>query len=57
MIKKIIRKIKTFTLLLKLAKSEANDYTFGYKVRRILNLYRDNKDIKEEEIFKESPKP
>ena len=57
MIKKIIRKIKTFTLLLRLAKSEANDYTFGYKVRRILNLYRDNKDIKEEEIFKESPKP
>ena len=57
MIKKIIRKIKTFTLLLKLAKSETNDYTFGYKVRRILNLYRDSKDIKEEEIFKESPKP
>ena len=57
MIKKIIRKIKTFTLLLRLAKSEANDYTFGYKVRRILNLYRDDKDIKEEEIFKESPKP
>jgi hypothetical protein len=57
MIKKIIRKIKTFTLLLKLAKSETNDYTFGYKVRRVLNLYRDNKDIKEEEIFKESPKP
>ena len=57
MIKKIIRKIKTFTLLLKLAKSETNDYTFGYKVRRILNIYRDNKDIKEEEIFKESPKP
>ena len=57
MIKKIIRKIKTFTLLLKLAKSEANDYTFGYKVRRILNLYKDNKAIKEEEIFKESPKP
>jgi hypothetical protein len=57
MIKKIIRKIRTFTLLLRLAKSEANDYTFGYKVRRVLNLYKDNKDIKEEEIFKESPKP
>ena len=57
MIKKIIRKIRTFNLLLKLAKSETNDYTFGYKVRRILNLYRDDKDIKEEEIFKESPKP
>jgi len=57
MIKKIIRKIRTFTLLLRLAKSEANDYTFGYKVRRVLNLDKDNKDIKEEEIFKESPKP
>jgi hypothetical protein len=57
MIKKIIRKIRTFTLLLKLAKSETNDYAFGYKVRRILNLYRDSKDIKEEEIFKELPKP
>jgi hypothetical protein len=57
MIKKIIRKIRTFTLLLKLAKSETNDYAFGYKVRRVLNLYRDNKDIKEEEIFKELPKP
>ena len=57
MIKKIIKKIRTFTLLLKLAKSETNDYTFGYKVRRILNSYRDNKEIKEEEIFKESPKP
>ena len=57
MIKKIIRKIRTFTILLKLAKSETNDYTFGYKVRRILNSYRDNKEIREEEIFKESPKP
>jgi hypothetical protein len=57
MIKKIIRKIRVFSLLLKLSKNETNDYTFGYKVRRILNLYRDNKDIKEEEIFKELPKP
>ena len=57
MIKKIIRKIRMFSLLLKLSKRETNDYTFGYKVRRVLNLYRDNKDIKEEEIFKESPKP
>ena len=57
MIRKIIRKIKTFSLLLKLAKSETNDYNVGYKVRRILNSYRDNKEIKEEEIFKESPKP
>ena len=57
MIRKIIRKIQTFSLLLKLSKRETNDYTFGYKVRRILNSYRDNKEIKEEEIFKESPKP
>lgn len=57
MIRKIIKKIKTFTLLLNLAKSETNDYTFGYKVRRILNLYKENKEIKEEEIIKESPKP
>ena len=57
MIKKIIRKIRVFTLLLKLSNNETNDYTFGYKVRRVLNLYRDNKDIKEEEIFKEAPKP
>jgi hypothetical protein len=57
MIRKIIRKIQMFSLLLKLSKKETNDYTFGYKVRRILNSYRDNKEIKEEEIFKESPKP
>jgi hypothetical protein len=57
MIRKIIRKIRMFSLLLKLSKRETNDYTFGYKVRRILNSYRDNKEIKEEEIFKESPKP
>ena len=57
MILKILKKIKIFSLLLKLSKVETNDYAFGYKVRRILNLYRDNKDIKEEEIFKESPKP
>ena len=57
MIKKIIRKIRTFALLLKLAKSETNDYTFGYKVRRILNSYKENKKLKEEEIFKETPKP
>ena len=57
MIRKIHKKIKTFSLLLKLLKKETNDYTFGYKVRRILNSYRDNKEIKEQEIFKESPKP
>lgn len=57
MIKTLIRKIKVFSLLLKLSKKEANDYSFGYKVRKVLNLYREKKEIKEEEIFKESPKP
>ena len=57
MIRKIIRKIKTFSLLLRLSKVETNDYAFGYKVRRILNSYKDKKEIKEEEIFKETPKP
>lgn len=57
MIGKIIRKIKSFDLLLRLSRSETNDYAFGYKVRRILNSYRENIKIKEEEIFKETPKP
>ena len=56
MIRKTIKKIKTFALILKVSEIETNDYSFGYKVRRILNLYRDNKEIKEEEITKESPK-
>lgn len=56
MIRKAIKKIKTFTLILKVWETETNDYSFGYKVRRILNLYRDNKEIKEEEIIKETPK-
>jgi hypothetical protein len=57
MIFKIIKKIKTFSLLLRLSKVETNDYAFGYKVRRVLDLYRERKKIKEEEIFKETPKP
>jgi hypothetical protein len=57
MILKILKKIKIFSLLLKLSKVETNDYAFGYKVRRILNSYKENKKIKEEEIFKETPKP
>jgi hypothetical protein len=36
---------------------DPNDYSFGYRVRRILDLYRKNKRIKEEEIFKEKSKP
>ena len=57
MIRQIIKKIKTFSLLLRLSKVETNDYAFGYKVRRILNSYKENKKIKEEEIFRETPKP
>ena len=57
MIFKIIKKIKTFSLILRLSKVETNDYAFGYKVRRVLDLYREKKKIKEEEIFKETPKP
>ena len=57
MIGQIIKKIKAFSLLLKLSKVETNDYAFGYKVRRILNSYKENKKLKEEEIFKETPKP
>ena len=36
MILKIFKKIKIFSLLLKLSKVETNDYALGYKVRRIL---------------------
>lgn len=57
MIVKIINKIRAFGLLMKLSKTEPNDYSFGYKVRRILNLYKEGKEIKEEEIIKEKPKP
>lgn len=53
----IIRKIKAFNVILNLSKSEPNDYSFGYKIRRVLDLYREKKGIKEEEIFKEKPKP
>jgi len=57
MFKAIIKKIKIFSLLLRLSKTEPNDYSFGYKVRGVLNSYKENKKIKEEEIFKEKPKP
>ena len=57
MIGKILRKIRLISIILKLSKREPNDYSFGYKVRKILGLYQDKKEIKEEEIFKETPKP
>lgn len=57
MIGKIIKKIKTFDIILKLSKSDPNDYSFGYRIRKIMNLYKENKEIKEQEIFKEKSKP
>jgi hypothetical protein len=57
MIGKILRKIKAFSTIINLSSREPNDYAFGYKVRRILSYYKDKKEIKEEEIFKETPKP
>ena len=57
MIGKIIKKIKIFDIILKLSKSDPNDYSFGYRIRKILNLYRENKEIKEQEILKEKSKP
>jgi len=57
MIGKIIRKIKIFDIILKLSKMDPNDYSFGYRIRKVLNLYKENKKIKEQEIFKEKSKP
>lgn len=57
MIGKILRKLRAFSTILNLSSREPNDYNFGYKVRRILSSYKDKKEIKEEEIFKEIPKP
>lgn len=57
MIAKILRKIRLMDVILRLSKKEPNDYSFGYKVRKVLGLYQQNKEIKEEEIFKENPKP
>jgi hypothetical protein len=56
MIKKIVNRIRTFSLIFKLFKTEPNDYSFGHKVRRILKKYQEGKEIKEEDIFKEKPK-
>lgn len=57
MIRKIIRKIKIFDIILKLSKIDPNDYSFGYRIRKVLNLYKENREIKEEEVFKEKSKP
>jgi hypothetical protein len=57
MIGKLIKKIRAFNIILKLSSMDPNDYSLGYRVRRILDLYRKNRKIKEEEIFKEKSKP
>ena len=57
MIRKVLRKIRLISIILKLSKREPNDYSFGYKVRKILGLYQKNEKIEVEEIFEETPKP
>ena len=57
MIRKMLRKIRLVSFILNLSKKEPNDYSFGYKVRKILGLYQENQKIKIEEILKETPKP
>jgi hypothetical protein len=52
MIKRIVNKIKIFSLIYKIFKTEPNDYVFGSKVRNIMNSYEEGKKIREEEIFK-----
>lgn len=54
MVKKLLKKIKLISIIFKLSKLESNNYVFGYKVRKIINLYRENKKINKEDIFKES---
>lgn len=56
MIKRIIQRMKIFSFLLKLSKEDPNDYSFGYKTRRVLRLYKEGKEIEEEEILKQNPK-
>ncbi len=56
MIRRIIQKIKLFSFILRLSKEEPNDYSLGNKVRRVLNLYKEEKKIKEEEILNQKPK-
>jgi hypothetical protein len=53
MVKKMIKKIKLISMIFKLSKLESNNYVFGYKVRKVINLYRENKKINKEDIFKE----
>jgi hypothetical protein len=56
MIKRIIKQIRIFALLMKVEKMEPNNYVLGSKVRKILSVYKDGKEIKDLEIIKYSPK-
>lgn len=56
MIGKIIRQVRAFTLIFNLSKSEPNDYSFGYKVRRVIDFYKEKKEISKD-ILKDKPKP
>ena len=56
MILRSIKKIKLASIILNLSKEEPNDYSFGYKVRKLINKYQDNEEVEEEEINKEKPK-
>jgi hypothetical protein len=53
---KFLRSFALVKLILKLEEKEPNDFSFGSKVRRALRLYRGDKKINEEEIFKENSK-
>lgn len=56
MMRKINRKIKTLEIILKLSKIDPNDYSLGYRIRGLLNLYKENREINEEKILKEKSK-
>ena len=56
MIKRIVKQIRIFSLLMRVEKMEPNNYVLGSKVRKILSIYKDGKEIKELEILKYSPK-
>lgn len=57
MIKRIIKKIQIFSLIMRIEKMESNNYVLGSKVRKIISLYKGGKEIKEDEIINYSPKP
>jgi len=56
MIKKIVNRIRAFSLIFKIFKTEPNDYSLGYKVRRILEKYQEGEEIKEDNTFNQNPK-